>query len=108
MSMVASSTSRGYLLVRQDWYELPGESDPLKRNAIVSTLNPAAFALPEEARLVKHCFEVRAVPDETPFAFTICECPRVGAPHYDTLEDARDFLQEHGITDPQIGFNPTG
>lgn len=106
--MQEEARPRAYLLVHQGWYEIPEELDPLRRNAKVTTLNPGAFAPSGDTQLVKHCYQVLQVPDELPFAFTICECRRVGEPHYDTFEEAQDFLRAHGVSDPRVGFNPVG
>ena len=98
--------SRGYVLVHRDWYEIPDEPDPLRRNAIISTLNPKAFVPAEGAQIVKRGFEVLAPSDEVPFSFTICECHPVGGHPFDTLEDACDFLEGQGVKNPKVGFNP--
>ena len=105
--MNSPDNARGYLLVHRNWYEIPDEQNPLRRNAIVSTLNPEAFET-EGVHIVKREFEVLEPPDVVPFAFTICECRPVGTRPFDTLEDAEDFLREHGVKHPRIGFNPIG
>jgi hypothetical protein len=106
-TMHSPDNARGYLLVYRDWYELPDEPDPLRRNAIVSTLNPA-FQPSAGAQLVKRAFEVLEPVDVIPFAFTICECRPAAEHPFDTIEDAQDYLREHGVRHPHIGFNPIG
>jgi hypothetical protein len=101
----SADNARGYILIHYDWYELEDEMDPLRRNAIVSTLNPHAFQLPANAQIVKRGYQVLEPADVTPFAFTICECRPVAHP-FDTLEDALEFLEEHGVKQPRLGFNP--
>ncbi len=96
---------RGYVIVRQDWYEHPAATDRLTRLAKISSLDPQPFLASDGVELVKHCYEVLAVPDTAPFGFTIGECRPVGEPHYDTLEEAQDYLREHGIGHPRLGFN---
>ena len=105
--MSSVENSRGYLLIYRDWYEIPDEPDPLRRNAIVSTLNLETFHAPEGAQLVKRAFEVLEPLDAMPFAFTICECRPVGRP-FETLEEAEDYLHRHGVKKPHIGFNHIG
>jgi|SRR5882757_6616696 len=104
--MKSPDNARGYLLIYHDWYEIPDEPNPLRRNAIVSTLNPDVFQPMEGAQLVKRGFQVLEPPDVVPFAFTICECRPVGDQSFNTFEDARDFLREHGVRHPRVGFNP--
>lgn len=97
---------RGYLLLHQDWYEIPGEDDPLSRHASISTLEPDAFVPAGEAQLLKHCFEVREVTDVTPQVFSIAECEQAGQSHYESFEEACDFLRTQGVDSPQVGYNP--
>jgi hypothetical protein len=106
--MNSPDNARGYLLVYRNWYEIPDEPNPLRRNAIVSTLNPEAFEPGDGAQIVKRQYEVLEPPDVVPFAFTICECRPVGPRTFDTLEDAEHFLRDHGVKRPHIGFNPIG
>ena len=102
-----ADNSRGYLLIYRDWYELPDEPDPLRRNAIVSTLNPDAFHAHDGAQLVKRSFEILEPLDAIPFSFTICECRPVRDP-FETLEEAESYLRQHGVKHPHIGFNHVG
>jgi hypothetical protein len=103
-----SHNARGYVLVYRDWYEDPDEPDMLRRNAIVSTLNPGAFKPSENAQIVKRGFAVLNLPDVLPLSFTICECPSVDHDPFDSLEDACTYLREHGVKRPRIGINPIG
>jgi hypothetical protein len=96
----------GYLIVHQDWYELPDEDDPLLRVARISSLSPKSFAPEHGAQLIKHCYEVLEVSESTPVEFTIAECDRIGQSHYETLAEAQDFLLTLGIAEAHIGFNP--
>jgi hypothetical protein len=104
--MSEATKPAGYVIVHQDWYEKPDEENPLLRNARISTLNPDFFVTWADARLVKHCFEVLEVMEGTPVEFTIGECSPVGQAHYETLEDAQNYLRELGIKNPHMGFNP--
>ena len=99
--------ARGFLLVHRNWYEIADEPNPLLRNAIVSTLNPDAFASSDRVQIVKQGYEVLEPSDEVPFAFTICECRPAHNP-FDSLEDAQKFLRELGVKHPHVGFNPIG
>jgi hypothetical protein len=106
--MTSKDNARGYLLIYHDWYELPDEPDPLRRNAIVSTLNLNAFEPRDGAQIVKRSYEILEPPDTVPFAFTICECRPVAAHPFETLDDAHDHLRKLGVRHPRIGFNPVG
>jgi hypothetical protein len=88
--MHSTDNARGYLLIHRNWYELPDEPNPLKRNAIVSSLNPVAFEA-AGMQIVKRSYEILEPPDVVPFAFTICECRPVGPHPFDTLEDAEKY-----------------
>ena len=106
--MYPTDNARGYLLIHRNWYELPDEPNPLKRNAIVSSLNPEAFETLDRAHIVKRSYEILEPPDVVPFAFTICECRPVGPHPFDSLEDAKHFLRDRGVKHPHVGFNPIG
>jgi len=100
--------ARGYVLIHSDWYELADEPDMLRRNAIVLTLNPAAYVPPDRAQVVKRGFAVLEPANEVPAAYTICDCRPVDDGSFDTLEDAHNYLRERGVRRPRIGFNPIG
>ena len=105
--MHSTDNARGYLLIHRNWYELPDEPNPLKRNAIVSSMNPDAFEM-TGARIVKRSYEILEPPDVVPFAFTICEC-RPASPHpFESLEEAETYLRKLGVKHPHLGFNPIG
>jgi hypothetical protein len=101
-----TTNARGYLLIHRDWYELTDEPDLLRRNAIVLTLNRAAYQPANGAQIVKRGFEILQLPNELPFAFTICDCPEVGG--FETMEDAENYLRAHGVRKPRLGLNPVG
>ena len=98
---------RGYVLIHRDWYELPDEPDMLRRNVIVLTLNDA-FEPRTDAQIVKRGYEVLEPIPELPFAYTICDLRPVPHGSFDSLDDARQFLREHGVKHPRLGFNPIG
>lgn len=106
--MHATDNARGFLLIHRNWYELPNEPNPLRRNAIVSSLNPEAFESPDGAHLVKRSYEVLEPPNSVPFAFTICECRPACPRPFETLEAAENYLRGRGVKRPQVGFNPVG
>jgi len=106
--MAEKSKPRGYLIVHHDWYERPDEDDFLKKHAVVSTLDPDAFAPAGDTQLLKHSYRVLEVAEELPHEFTIGECRVIGEPHYETLAEAKEFVRRQGVAKPEIGFNPVG
>lgn len=101
-----ADNQRGYLLVHHDWYEFPDEPDPLRRNAIVSTLQ--AEAPPVGAQIVKRGYQILEPLDVMPFAFTICECRPIQNHPFDSLDEAENCLRSRGVRRPHVGFNPIG
>jgi hypothetical protein len=101
------ANSRGFVLAHLDWYENPDESEMLRRNASIMTLNPEAFLPNGNTQIVRHGYVILEPPDVLPFAYTVCDCRVIeNNSAFDNLQDAFDRLEELGVRQPKIGFNP--